>query len=271
MEISYHEKGRDEHYKLWHFTDANTVIYTYSEGGSIVFQDGVYPIERGTLCFIASGKLHYTMPSAPSLYERSKIYLPDAQKSALLSLVPASSDFFRLFSQNNVVFAHVPEAAREEIDALFAEAKDAREQNMPERFSSCFLRLMIAVKEYAAVMLPTPRGALSRALDYVNRRYKEDITLDDICAYIHTSKYYFCRIFKEAMGVTVMEYLLSTRLAAARSMLAESSLTVSRIAEECGFSCLSYFCQVFKEKTGLTAKKYRLATQKSAEKGNREK
>ena len=61
MNISYHEVGRDPRYKIWHFTDANTIIYTYSSGGSIVFQDGVYPIEAGALCFIASGKLHYTM------------------------------------------------------------------------------------------------------------------------------------------------------------------------------------------------------------------
>lgn len=264
MNISYHEVGRDPQYKIWHFTDANTIIYTYSSGGSIVFQDGVYPIEAGALCFIASGKLHYTMPTEPAVYDRSKIFLSDAQKHALLSLFHDSSDFFRLFSQNNVVFAQVPPNEREDVDALFAEAKKAKADGAQERFYSCFFRLMICVKEHAAVSIPTPRGALSRALDYINKRYAESITLEDVCAHIHTSKYYFCRKFKEAMGMTVMEYLLRTRLAAARGLLADSQMSISRIAEECGFSSISYFCQAFRDATGVTAKEYRRAVQVKA-------
>ena len=143
------------------------------------------------------------------------------------------------------------------MEAIFSEALNAKREDVPEELLFCIFRLLLCLKKHAVRSIPTPKGALSRAIDYVNKNYAEPITLDDICHHIHTSKYYFCRKFKDAMGMTVMEYLLRTRLAAARVLLAEGHMSVSRVAEECGFSGTSYFCQAFKRAMGVTASDYR--------------
>ena len=81
--------------------------------------------------------------------------------------------------------------------------------------------------------------------------------MDEICREIHISKYYFCRKFKKTTGFTVMDYVLKTRIVAAKGLLSETELSISEISNRCGFGSISYFCRVFKEHTGLTPLQYR--------------
>ena len=75
------------------------------------------------------------------------------------------------------------------------------------------------------------------------------------------SKYYFCRMFKQKTGVTVMEYILKTRIVMAMELLGEATLTVTEISEACGFSSVSYFSRAFKNETGVSPLKYKKCTQ----------
>ena len=49
---------------------------------------------------------------------------------------------------------------------------------------------------------------------------------------LYTSKYYFCRIFREVTGATVLEYLTNVRLTRAGRLLVESSLAIQEIAQK---------------------------------------
>ena len=66
MNIMHHDVGRDKLYKTWNTPSSAMIIFTYSNGGSIVFADKMLPIKRGALCFIAPSTRHYTMPGIPS-------------------------------------------------------------------------------------------------------------------------------------------------------------------------------------------------------------
>ena len=57
--------------------------------------------------------------------------------------------------------------------------------------------------------------------------------------------------------MTVMEYVLKTRLVMAKELLCKEKTSVTEVAARCGFSGLSYFSRVFKEETGLTPLAYR--------------
>ena len=104
--------------------------------------------------------------------------------------------------------------------------------------------------------IKSPNTYIAKAIEYINANYRDEISLNGICKAANMSKSYFCREFKRRMGMTVMEYVLDTRIAAAKVLLNSGELTVSQISDKCGFSSPSYFCQVFKEKVGITAKRY---------------
>ncbi len=256
MTVFYHEKGRDPLYKIWNASEENMIIYFHSDGGSLVFENAVYPIEKGSICFVGSGKIHYTMPSDPSLYDRSKIFLSSEHTRALLGAVPPSSRFYRLFSENGAVYAKLPPTEEETAEKLFGGAK-ARCDGDDGGTAAAFFSLMVLISDYATHKIKTPDSFIARTIEYVNTAYSEDVSLDTLCRVASMSKSHFCRRFKETMGITVMEYVFQTRIAAAKSMLSSSEASISQISERCGFSSISYFCQKFKEEMGESAGAFR--------------
>lgn len=258
MRVIYHERGRDALYKIWNATEENMIIYFSTEGGSIVFQDAIYPMERGSLCFIKAGKIHYTMPDEPARYDRSKIFISEKRMRALLSAVSGESDFNRLFSENSVVYARLPEDKAAIAEAAYANGvRLYSDMGREEGIVSAFFTLLTLLSEYAVHSIKTPDSFMAKAIEYINTSYPYDITLDSVCRAVNMSKSHFCRRFKSAMGITVSEYILTTRIAAAKTMLLSGDFSVSQVAEGCGFSSVSYFCQIFREREGVTATAYR--------------
>lgn len=157
------------------------------------------------------------------------------------------------------MYAQIPPAIRPEVEALFKETAkyDANESYRQILFFSNFMKLLIYLEQYTLERTPSPSGFAAGAVDYINNHLSEELSVDDIASAVHMSKFYFCRRFKEIMGLTAMDYILKTRLASAKSLLKEDELSIGEISEKCGFSSISYFCRVFKEDTGMTALAYR--------------
>ncbi len=62
----------------------------------------------------------------------------------------------------------------------------------------------------------------------------------------------FSRTFKTATGKTPYQYVLTRRIAMARSMLSTTRLSLAEIAYQCGFSSQSHMTDVFKTKVGVS-------------------
>ncbi len=260
MKIIHHDIGRDRLYKIWHcLENENMIIYTYSNGGSIVFQDKIYPIKKGTLCFIGTDKHHYTMPDNPSVYDRSKILIPENIVQGYINLFEKKEGFCNLFLENSVVYAMIPSKSEKEVSNIYKEAEIAFKENPADiqTLTCCFFRLMSYIQKYTTEQIGLADDFMTKVIDIINRKYSNELTLDYICNEMHMSKYHFCRKFKSTMGITVMEYILKTRLTAAKNKLTKGKLPISEISEKCGFSSISYFCQVFKRSTGITPSEYR--------------
>lgn len=260
MKIDFHQKGVDPLYKIWNRIGGHMIIYIYSDGGSIVFHDKILPMKKGTLCYIGPDIYHYTLPDQPATYHRSKIYIPDATFRKMLELVPEECSFYKLFSEKSVVYSVIPEEMQGEAEKLFACANNAKGNLLPAEFLSSFFSLMTYIEKYSEQIISLPRDFIAKAIEYINFNYPGDISLDDVCSAAHVSKHYLCRRFRSSVGMTVMDYILSTRIAAAKKMLASSAFSVSEISERCGFSSHAYFCQAFKKSTGITPNGYRQKT-----------
>lgn len=72
----------------------------------------------------------------------------------------------------------------------------------------------------------------------------------------------FCRAFAHHTGLSPYKYLLETRLATARNLLAESSLSTKEIATRAGFGNTRNFSRLFEEKVGTTPNAWRERAQK---------
>lgn len=83
------------------------------------------------------------------------------------------------------------------------------------------------------------------------------ITLPQWAGAVGLNPVYFGRVFKRETGLRPMEWLNQRRLQLACQHLANTSKSVSSIAEACGFASPFYFSRVFRHHFGLSPAQYR--------------
>lgn len=258
----YRQRGKDSMYKIWHeFGNRVMFLYSFSNGGNIVTHENIYPIKRGALYFISAKKSHYTMPSQPEKYDRNKLFLSIDFFKNVYNLCD-SDEYSQIFSSNDkLIYAQIPTNEQPKIEALFDQLQNQSKLPRTEKaiLVSICARLLAYLDTYTtdSSALPVPSDCISRAIEYINEHIAEKLTIDEICAAVFMSKYYFCRKFKTATGLSIMEYILSTRLSLAQEMLLNGNQTISKISDQCGFSSLAYFCNVFKQRNGKSPMQYR--------------
>ena len=104
------------------------------------------------------------------------------------------------------------------------------------------------------------RGMADVAKAFIQSRFSEDLSLEQIAREVYLSPNYFSSLFTQAEGKTVIEYLHEVRLDEARRLLAETDLPIREVARRVGIPSSSYFCRLFKRVVGQTAKGYRART-----------
>lgn len=262
QKMIFKQKGMDPYYKIWHTTGENMILYIYSGTGSIVTGEQNYPIIPGCLCFIGADKFHYTLPEVPEEYVRSKVFISREKLQDLYSGVRNKSEFGQIFTASNLVYARVSEKDQAYVERLLVDLSENLETDwIGETILECqYMRLLIFIYQNMISRISKPEGFAQKAVAYINHHIAEELEMDRICAAVPMSKYHFCRKFKEATGITVMQYVLQTRIALAKSKLQENKLSIGEISNQCGFCSQSYFCRIFKEETGCTPLQYRRNT-----------
>ncbi len=97
---------------------------------------------------------------------------------------------------------------------------------------------------------------LKNALEVIENRYAECITLEDLAQAAGMNSKYFCRYFKDMTHRTPVDYLNYYRIEQACFKLVTSNESIADIGLSCGFNDVSYFIKTFKKYKGMTPKKY---------------
>ena len=84
-----------------------------------------------------------------------------------------------------------------------------------------------------------------------------DFSVEDLAQRLNISRVQLYRKVKALLGITVSEYINSTRLNKGKYLLQETELNISEIAYSVGYSSPGYFSTSFKNKFGITPKQLR--------------
>lgn len=99
---------------------------------------------------------------------------------------------------------------------------------------------------------------INKAQDYIERHMQDPITLTDLAAVAHFSKFHFSRIFSAVCGETPFQFIQRCRLEkAAMLLILNPGESVSEVAARCGFAELPVFSRNFKGMFGLSPTAYR--------------
>lgn len=126
---------------------------------------------------------------------------------------------------------------------------------------SLVLQLMRTCGEHQPPMpmeaLSLSQATLTSVKDYVEANLDSEIRLEDLARVANLSPTYFCRCFKQAMGVAPHQFLLQRRIVRAKQLLNGRELSLVEVALACGFGSQSLLNRHFKRRVGVTPGQWR--------------
>lgn len=100
-------------------------------------------------------------------------------------------------------------------------------------------------------------ACVREALAYIELHYESDTGVQQIANHLYVSRTYLHRIFKEATGRSLKDYLIDFRIKKACWYLARTDYPVSVVARSVGYDDPLYFSKLFRQKKGLPPTAYR--------------
>ena len=104
---------------------------------------------------------------------------------------------------------------------------------------------------------PVQESVVNTALKYIGQNYSSALDIDTICNEVSFSKYYFCKLFKKQVGISVHQYVSEFRITKAKELLTYSKLSIGAIANMVGYKNTLAFSRAFERSTHMTPTEFR--------------
>ena len=98
---------------------------------------------------------------------------------------------------------------------------------------------------------------LDEAMDYIDKNFSSEITLEELSEISGMSRNYFCSVFKKLNGLSPWDYITIRRIEKATELLKSTNDNVLDVALSCGYNSTANFNRAFKKVTGRVPKDYR--------------
>lgn len=162
------------------------------------------------------------------------------------------------------------DAAIHLIDLLMDEATQ-KEDGWEEICQTHLLALLLVMRRElgkkrnlkpAQVNLPEFSGkqyddAIEQSQAYIRSHLKFSPTIDQVAGHVYMSRTQFTQRFRRQTGQSFTEYLTQCRIEEAKSLLTESSWSVSHITQHLGLKSAPYFCRLFERHIGSSPQQFR--------------
>jgi AraC family transcriptional regulator len=104
-----------------------------------------------------------------------------------------------------------------------------------------------------------PIARLRKIEDYVRAHLVESISIETLAEVAELSPFHFSRVFKQATGMTPLQFVTRERMLQAQQLIRETSRSLIEIALEVGYTSPSHFAQVFRRTVGMAPTQFRNA------------
>lgn len=93
--------------------------------------------------------------------------------------------------------------------------------------------------------------------EYIEQHLSENLSRGVLAKQVYLSEDYISKIFVKTTGTSIPNYISARRIEKAKEYIRNSSLSISKIALEVGYSNFSYFSKTFRDLVGCTPNEYR--------------
>lgn len=134
------------------------------------------------------------------------------------------------------------------------------------------LRACLKSNNIAATKKNLLSGEESKLLDYsvnyILNNYSKEIDLQALAQSIGYSYHHFRHVFKEVYSFSPKQFIIKTRMNAAKNLLSTTDYKVETISELCGYRSVSQFIDTFSREVSVTPLKFRKEWGKYPESAN---
>ncbi len=258
--------GLEIAYPHWH--KEIEIIYASRGRVNIGVGESIVVLEEGEIFFFASGEPHYFLSSPNS--ERY-VYQFDLKLFDESILRTKEESLISLFEQGERHSRYWSKSLSRKIKKLLLELQQL---DHTQPFGENYLAMSSLYRLVGEFYRSLPRNAakekvtpnavhrketlerLNQVFEYIENRYREAITVEDVAKFVGFSPYYFTRFFKKNTGQTFIQFLNEYRVNQAKFILANEKLPMTDVAEKAGFASVKTFHHVFKEAVGKSPLQY---------------
>ncbi|SFH51051.1 helix-turn-helix domain-containing protein [Pisciglobus halotolerans] len=222
-----------------------------------VIENQVYHLEKQSILLLNPGVHHYEYTTAPSKNTQIHIGLRNFHFERFpKDVLPLESTIIHLQQYETDFFAVCNEMVRERY-----EARPGYELLL----KAMVLKLLVyLLRDEAAVPLQNSQLLLStedqekqqlvaEAKFYIETRYMEDVSLNQMAQDLYTSPATLSRLFKDQLGDTPINYLIRFRLDKAKQMIEnDRNISMKEVSQLIGYEDPFYFSKLFKKYFGLS-------------------
>lgn len=98
---------------------------------------------------------------------------------------------------------------------------------------------------------------IKEALSYIEQNFQNDISVEDIAAICGLNRSYFGKIFRDTVGKSPQEFLMSYRMAKAAELLKLTTLSINDIGNAVGYPNQLHFSRAFKNIYKISPRNWR--------------
>lgn len=244
-------------------------LYVIHGTGKVTVEESEYDVIQNEMILINSGKKHSVSTQKDSMLCR--IYLPYHDICNYLQ-----EDYVLLECNSLIEKGYKYEQLKQYVKELLMTYIE-KDTQLIARMSLKYKILDYLIK-YFYVDFGKKTGEsryvenqrISVILNYIYANYTETISLTEIAEKVYMSPSSLSRFFKKKMGESFVQFVRRTRLQKAAEQLIYTSLSISKIAVNNGFSNPSAMNKDFKDMYGVTPKEYRKQHQIEALEKNKE-
>lgn len=268
--LIYHRQVDDKYdiFPFPHNHEGFEIIQTWSDIGYVMINNKIYQMRKGNMYLVDAMHLHWTNPDPTYPYKRSKVLF---KKSFIINLLENTNQLFLLepfFNRARSASYQIVlnESQAEKADLIFHKiyAESLIEDRCKNSMMiSNILQLLVFInrsirdnKSEKLVSCPA-QVHIENIMAFINEHYLEEINLDSICSTFHLSKYYMLHLFKQVVGITVMQYLEEKRISEAKKMLIFTNTPITEICFSSGYNNISVFNRSFKRITNISPTQFR--------------
>lgn len=254
-----------------HMTDIHIVRVTFDKIRYVDASDGQ---QWDTFIYVIKGGVTVSTPRRTVQANEGEImFIPEGTRFHGVWRGEDGCEFYSLRASLKTADIAESTLALQRLDGIVRAAEKKRFDEIHRLFSAgdrqSALRGFSVYFDLYADILPymkaEPRQKVSPAVisaaSYIDSRFAEDFSVDELAAACHISVSRLHHLFSEQLGTTPTKYRNTVRVENAGRLLRMTEKSVEDIAEKCGFNSAAYFRETFKNETGLTPTEYRAAAQ----------